>query len=430
MKPSGTKLQKSITWLEGSAMTVAAVVGTGVLILPGLAAQLAGPASLLAWLAMGILIIPMAVTLGMLAARMPDAGGIAAYARRAFGRRAGAVTGWLYLGTVPIGAPIAALIGVSYIGTVIDLSPLAGCMIAALMIAASALLNMRGIQLAGWVQTGIVAAILLILVSAIAAAFPHVSGEAFRPFAPNGYLPAGSALTVLFWAFVGWEMMSHLTEEFHNPRHVMTSVWVTIVLVNVIYFGVAFVTVGTGVYRGDNPASLAGLIGYGWGKQAGAIVGVLGFLLSFGSIHTYFAGFSRLIYAQALNGDFPRYFGTLHARFATPHRALAAVGGAGIAVLLAAYALHIDLVPLMQLPSSVFICLYVVAMAAGVKLARGLLSPKLKRLSFFGLILCLAIVPFAGWVILYPAAIAGIGYWYSRKQAAKIAVRESMERLQ
>lgn len=49
-------------------------------------------------------------------AKYPDAGGIAAYARRAFGPRAGAVAGWLFLGTVQIGAPIAALGGANYIG--------------------------------------------------------------------------------------------------------------------------------------------------------------------------------------------------------------------------------------------------------------------------------------------------------------------------
>lgn len=110
------QLKATISWLQGSAMTVGAVLGSGILVLPVATALLAGPASLVSWLLMGILAIPLAMSLGYLGAKYPEAGGIAAYARRAFGTQAGNITGWLFLGTVPLGAPIAALIGANYLG--------------------------------------------------------------------------------------------------------------------------------------------------------------------------------------------------------------------------------------------------------------------------------------------------------------------------
>src|SRR3954447_17575193 len=93
-----------------TAMYVGAVLGPGVLFLPALAARVAGPASILAWIALLALSAPLAITFAALGVRQPEAGGTAAYVRAAFGRRAGAATGWWFLTGVAIGAPAVALI--------------------------------------------------------------------------------------------------------------------------------------------------------------------------------------------------------------------------------------------------------------------------------------------------------------------------------
>ena len=68
-------------------------LGTGVISLPALAAEAAGPASLLAWLALILLSVPLAATFAALGSRHPDGGGVSTYARRAFGTRAATVVG-------------------------------------------------------------------------------------------------------------------------------------------------------------------------------------------------------------------------------------------------------------------------------------------------------------------------------------------------
>jgi amino acid efflux transporter len=79
---------------QGAALSIGAVLGTGVIALPALAAETAGPASLLAWLALIALSVPLATTFAALGARYPDSGGVSTYVRRAFGGRAAAVVGW------------------------------------------------------------------------------------------------------------------------------------------------------------------------------------------------------------------------------------------------------------------------------------------------------------------------------------------------
>jgi amino acid efflux transporter len=100
---------------SATALYVGAVLGPGVLILPSLAAEAAGPASVLAWAGLLALSVPLAIAFAVLGVRQPEAGGTAAYARAAFGRRAGAVTGWWFLAGVVLGAPAVAMVGGFYV---------------------------------------------------------------------------------------------------------------------------------------------------------------------------------------------------------------------------------------------------------------------------------------------------------------------------
>src|SRR5689334_24691368 len=59
---------------QGAALTIGAVLGTGVISLPALAVHAAGPASLLAWAGLLLLSIPLATTFAALGARHPDGG--------------------------------------------------------------------------------------------------------------------------------------------------------------------------------------------------------------------------------------------------------------------------------------------------------------------------------------------------------------------
>ena len=76
---------------SATALYVGAVLGPGVLFLPALAAEIAGPASFLAWAGLLALSVPLALTFAALGVRHPEAGGTAAYTKAAFGRRTGHV---------------------------------------------------------------------------------------------------------------------------------------------------------------------------------------------------------------------------------------------------------------------------------------------------------------------------------------------------
>jgi amino acid efflux transporter len=80
---AGRGLSPTIGVVQGTALYLGAVLGAGVLILPGAAATIAGPASVVSWTLLSLLGLPLALAFAALAARYPDAGGVASFAARA-----------------------------------------------------------------------------------------------------------------------------------------------------------------------------------------------------------------------------------------------------------------------------------------------------------------------------------------------------------
>ena len=395
-------------WREGTALTIASVLGSGVLYLPALTAQEAGPAGILAWLAMGVLIIPLAFTLAHLATRIPDAGGIAAFARAAFGPAGGAAAGWLFLGTVPLGAPIAALIGAGYLATALGLPHIALIAIAAALLALAVLLNALGVEMSGRAAGVVVAIIALLLLAAVAVGFMHLRLAAFEPVLPHGLAPVGLDLALLFWAFVGWEAVAHYAEEFADPeRDLRRAMVLSIAVIDVLYILLAIATVGTGAYVGAaSRDALAVMLGQGWGRFGVLATSCLALLVTYGTIHAYVGGFVRLVYAQARAGDFPAFFARLNPGTRTPLRAIWTLAVVFAAVLSVEVWRPIGLEKLVAWSSAVFIALYVLAMAAALRLLR----PRRQRLmAAFALLVCLGTLPFLGWGALYPLALAAVG---------------------
>ena len=402
-------LRRSLGWREGAAFTIAAVLGSCVLILPAVTANLAGPASLLAWGLMGVFIIPLAWVLGRLAVKKPHAGGIAAYVGDAFGPRWGRLAGFLYLGTVPIGAPLAALIGAGYMAQLIGAGIRVTIGIAVPILLVAVVLNVVGIEISGRTASVVVLVIAAILLASVLASVPHMSAARFRPWMPHGWVPVGRAMALLFWAFVGWEMLGHMTEEFTHPaRDVMVSMGVALVVVDVLYVATAWATIGTGMYGPHRTAdSLARLVGLGLGASGRLVVAVLAVLIAYGTTHTYVAGFSRLVYAEARIGHLPRWLAVLHPRYRTPSRILWLMTLPWAVVLAWTFAVgRLPLATLIAWPSAIFIVLYLLAMASAWRLLRQRWD---RLMALMGLAISVSALPFLGAVALYPAGLLLIG---------------------
>ncbi|MDR6723773.1 amino acid efflux transporter [Paenibacillus amylolyticus] len=415
---SPTELKKTIGMPQAVALYVSAVLGSGVLIVPGLAAELAGSASLLAWGGMVLLILPLALSMGLLSARYPNAGGVSHFVTLAFGSRAGTMIGWFFLMSVPIGAPVASLTGAGYMTAALGLGEGARIAIAAMMLTVGLLINIVGMQLAGKVQIGVVIAIVAVLIMTFILAVPHLDSNHFKPFVPHGWISVGQAGAILFWCFIGWEAVSHLSEEFTDPRKAaIKGVTIAAIVVGILYFLTALATVGTQSYlHGGADVSLVWIISQALGSWGSLIAGLTGVFICTATVIAYTGAASRVAFALARQGAAPQWLTRLSGRFHTPIAALGFLAICFILVLGIYGSGLVSLTTLIQLPNATFILTYLGGCAAGIRLLRGNRAGVI--ISWVSFIATAIIFPFAGWAVLYPAVIIILYGMLSRNRNA------------
>ncbi|MFG2043113.1 APC family permease [Dactylosporangium sp. NPDC048998] len=400
-----------LTVKQGAALSVGAVLGTGVIALPGLAAQVAGPAALVAWLVLIVLSAPLALTFAALGARFPDAGGVATYVGRAFGPRAAAVVGWTFYFAVPVGALPAATFGGAYVSAVLGGGHRTTLLTAAALVALVTAANLGGVRLSGRVQLGLAAALVALLLAAIVTALPHADPANLRPFAPHGWRAIGPAIAVLVWGFAGWEALTSLAADYRNPRRdVPRATWIAVGVVGLLYLAVA--ATSQLVLAEPSTAPLADLLAIGFGPGARALTAVVALLLTAGAMNAYFAGAARLGAALGRDGALPGWFARGSGAGQVPRRSLAVVAGLAAATLAVAAATGLGPRPLMLLTTGSFVVVYVLGTAAAVRLLpRGSWA---RRTAGFALLSVLGLLALTGWYVLWTALVAAAALAYQR----------------
>jgi amino acid efflux transporter len=412
-------LHRVITLRYAVAMYVSSVLGSGILVIPGLAAQAAGPGSILAWILLSLASYPFAFTFARLSARNPTSGGIYAFARESFGSRVSMVTALLFVAWVVLGAPATTLAAASYLAFSFPLDRPEAFVVAAGILLCAFIINYRGIRLSGRVQLATIGMIMAILVFAIVGSAGRLRSANFVPFLPNGVASVGVAAALIVWSFLGYENVSNVAEEFKDPkRDFDRGVVISVILVSALYLAVAFVTVGTNAYRaGSGVTPFAVMVSSIFGPYGGAIVSVLAVFIIFGTVNAYSAGMARVVYAAAREGDLPRFLGTVDARSGVPRRALSGLYGLIAVSLVVFYVLQVDLETAFIATSGAAVLTYVVGSAAGIRLLKQ--GGVRKILPWISLAVSLALLPFIGVLLTASLAIVLVGLAYSWGRARR-----------
>ena len=314
--------------MQGTALYIASVLGTGILVLPGLAAQAAGPASIVAVAAVLLLSIPLAGTFAALASRFPDAGGVASFVRRALGPTAARMTGYWFFFGVCVGAPVVAILGGEYVVAVLGVDRAAVPIIGFAVFLPPFIANWFGVRVAGWVQFVLTGLLLTVVVGVVAVTFPAADPANFTPFLPNGWAGVGVAVSLFVWAFAGWEVGTHIAGEFRDPRRTIPlATAIAIVIVGVGYLALQFVTVAVlGERAGASQVPLLDLVETTAPGIGSVLVAIVAAIVTVGVVNAYLPAFGKLGAALGRDGDLPRYLAKGAADGEVPRRALALTG--------------------------------------------------------------------------------------------------------
>lgn len=394
--------------VRGLAYYLGAVLGTGVIALPALSYRAAGPASLIAWAGLVLASVPIAWTFASLGRRLPDAGGVSTYVRRAFGDYWATASGWWFYLTIPFGIPASALFAGQYAAHALGAPRWAALAVAGGITAAVLGAVWAGVRTSSTLQLVFAGTILTVMVVAIAAGLTRADPGRLEPFATHGWGAVPSSAALIVWAFAGWEAMSYLGGQFRNPERdlgVVTAL--ALALVGSLYLALAAVSVlalGNGA-GGDAP--LAALLGYALGPVGEALTAALAVVLTLGTLTSYATGAAELGRSLGQTRSLPAWFG----RGRNALLAVTALSGAGLVVL----GVGTDTTEvLVRLVTAAIISVY----AAGLAAALRLLSGRGQRaVAAAGLAAVTSIAATCGWYLAWPAALgAGAALWCARRR--------------
>ncbi|WP_434212432.1 L-methionine/branched-chain amino acid transporter [[Pseudomonas] boreopolis] len=401
-----SRLEKQLGLFQGMALLSTSLLGTGVFVVPALAATAAGAASLWAWLLLIVLVLPIAFTFAQLGRRFPHAGGAPHLIGRAFGTRLERVSAMLFLAVMPVGVPAALKIAVGFWQSVLALGSLQALAVQLGTLLVVLVLGQRPARATGLVQ-GLIAVAIVATIAAIwwAGRLPRAD----QPLLPSldgtwHLLPA--ALGVMFWCFVGLEAFSHMGEEFRRPeRDFPLALIAGVLLAGLLYWACSVALLTFGGY-GD-PVADASAVGRLFGRLLGPHAAwwmvLVGYLACFASINIYLQGFARLIWSLADEGKLPPVLARLNGH-GVPGRALLLVVAVCACSLLAADALGLSLDRLIRYANGSFVVIYLLSMASGYRLLRG----AWRGLALLGAVLCLAVLAMLGWQALYALALLAL----------------------
>lgn len=400
-------LRQELGLAQGIGLLSTSLLGTGVFAVPALAALVAGNNSLWAWPVLIVLVFPVAIVFAILGRHFPSAGGVAHFVGMAFGPRMERVTGWLFLSVIPVGLPAALHIATGF-G-----QALFGWHDEQLLLAELGTLAIvwwvgsRGASSSANLQT-LVAALIVALIAAIwFAGDITVADIPFPAINDVDHAQLFSALSVMFWCFVGLEAFAHLASEFKQPeRDFPRALMIGLLLAGTVYWACTVLVLHFNAFGEEKAAaaSLPGIVVQLFGVKALWVACVIGYLACFASLNIYIHSFARLVWSQALYKPDSR-LARLSKR-QLPANALNTVLGCCVVSSLGIYLLDINLDALIVYANGIFIMIYLLCMLAGCRLLKG----RFKALAAVGCVLCLLLLAMVGWKSVY-AIIMLAGLW-------------------
>jgi len=320
-------------------MGIGGAVSAGVFITLGYAATLAGTALIIVMVLCGIINFFTMLSYAELGAAIPTAGGEYTFAKASFGGFVSFATGWfewisnmLYSAFCSVG--FAYLI--SYMIPWVNVPLVA---VATLMLFTA--INIKGVRETGITQTLLVVVLLGLLGVFVAWGLTTSLGAGgFALSSPGGFFGVLRASAFVFVVYLGGEAIAVSQGEVKNPeRTIPRAILLTCFALIFIYTIISIV-----VFKIVTPESLAGqasplayVAEQFMGPVGVGIVTVAGIIAALSSVNTSTMAHSRVAYALARDGYFPKSFFHLHIHFSTPHIAIligsvltAAVAATGI----------------------------------------------------------------------------------------------------
>jgi amino acid transporter/nucleotide-binding universal stress UspA family protein len=335
------KLSRDLSLFSVTMIGVGAMIGAGIFVLTGIAAGVAGPAILIAFLLNGVVAFFTASAYAELGSSIPEAGGGYLWVKQSLPQPSGFLSGWMSWMAHSVACSLYAVGFGAYFGEVLlefkvmpAFDPLIlKKLLAVLVVIIFSYINYRGAKetgKAGNIATVMKIFILLLFVflgSRIILIKEPFRFAHFTPFFPKGFIGILTAMGLTYIAFEGYEIIAQSGEEIKNPKkNIPKAIFLSLIIVIPIYIFVAFVALGV-----VNPEGMSA-----WdflaAKKEIAMVEAARHISTWGSAILLFGGLlstisalnatiyssSRVGFAMGRDYNLPEIFSHVHGKFRTP----------------------------------------------------------------------------------------------------------------
>lgn len=340
------------------------LIGAGILVIPGITAQLAGPASLLAWGVLAVGSFAMAHMFAAMATLRPGTGGLCTLIGTALGRRFGDTALLMLVSVYVIGNPIMGITSGRYLVHLLGVGDGWVLPLGATFMLLSVAFNLLGVKAGVRIQRIAFYTLLACLAAAIVHALPSMSAQRLAPVAPHGWSALGGAAVVAFFAFLGWENVLMVAGDVRRPRQAFrTAIAVAVPVVGLVYLvtTAAYLTVPAI----EETIVLPALLGEGFGRASLVLADLLALAVLVVATNAWVFGASRVLASASRRGLLPRSLAAEGAGTGAPVRALLTLGVGYTAVVAVMAVFGLDETPMLLFTSATFLVLYIpVAVAA------------------------------------------------------------------
>ena len=355
VESGGKALRRSLTAWDLTLLGIGAIIGTGIFVLTGTAAaNQAGPAITLSYMAAGLACAFAALCYAEFASMIPIAGSAYTYAYATLGELVAWMIGWDLILEYAVGSMTVAIGWSGYmqrllagfgitIPQALGAAPPVGIinLPAVIIVLLIMVLLVVGIRESARFNAVMVTIKLVAVLFFLAAGITYVKPENWQPYAPYHWAGVMAAAAVVFFAYIGFDAVSTTAEEAKNPqRDLPIGIIASLVVCTVLYLAVGAVLTGIvpvvhyrsvadalpGVPMADAvestkflnaPVAYAlSVIGQDWAAglvSAGAVAGITSVLL------VMLMSQPRIFFAMSRDRLLPQGVSKVHPKFGTPY---------------------------------------------------------------------------------------------------------------
>jgi APA family basic amino acid/polyamine antiporter len=335
------ELKKVLGYPTIIALSLTAMIGTGMFIGPAVAAKYSGIASILAWVILSFITIYVSLCFGELVSMYPHAGGVYEFAKHTYGRFFSFIIGWITWLVANITTAVLIVASMNYFSqlTVYNvffnwlhaflpfLTPmLLEISLAIILILVLNIVAFRGIEASSAIMIFFAIVTVGVILAVLIPGFFHIEAANFTPFLTVSPIFIFVSLFFIMETFFGWESATFLAEETKDAEKVIprSLLWTTII-VAVLGVGMAFMLLGVlplnTLAASQAPLStLSSFLSFNPAMVALINVGII--LALIGSAAGGVVSSPRLLMALARDKLFIQQLSDIHPKYHTPYKAI------------------------------------------------------------------------------------------------------------